>query len=334
MPTRSLALAAVLAWALAACGGGGGGGGDDGGGGGGGPTDALPPSAQPATGPGSATYPYASVVETTYGTGGAQYWLFEPTGSGATPLPVVLFCHGWSVLDPEPYRSWLEHLARRGCIVVYPRYQASVATLPSTFTGAVLDAVDRALDELAQPGHAVPDVARFAAVGHSFGGVLAANYAALASAAGLPVPDAVMPCEPGTGGFAVHADYADIAAGTLLLCVAGEDDATVGTGDAERIFREATAVPLADKDFVLLRTDRHGTPALVADHDAPAAHPVALPPDAFDGRGFWRWFDALTDAAWYGTNRDQALGGTAAQRDLGTWSDGVPVLEPLVTDDP
>jgi dienelactone hydrolase len=259
--------------------------------------------------------------------------VFEPEAPGTGTHPLVVFLHGWNALDPINYGGWIEHLVRRGNVVVFPRYQASALTSPTTFTANAIVGIETALAELARPGHALVDTGRAGIVGHSFGGVLAANVAARAAAEGLPDFDAVMCAEPGTGGFDVYEPYANVPACTLLLAIAGDDDTVVGSGDARRIFLGTTSIALADKDFVLLRTDDHGTPALVADHSAPGgAGTIEL--DAYDWRGFWRWFDALLDAAFDGTNRDVCLGDTAAQRDLGTWSDGVPVLAPLVTDAP
>ncbi len=56
------------------------------------------------------------------------YWLFEPTqprveGAQST-LPIVLFLHGFDVTDPEIYHAWIDHLVRRGAVLVFPDYQA------------------------------------------------------------------------------------------------------------------------------------------------------------------------------------------------------------------
>ena len=45
-------------------------------------------------------------------------------------------------------------------------------------------------------------------------------------------------------------------------------------------------------------------------------------------------FDALCDAAFFGRNREYALGGGPEQRFMGKWSDGTPVKELVVTDRP
>lgn len=323
---RSLSLLALAALVLPACGGGGG----SGSGGGG---SATPP-VQASTGPGGAAATYATVLASSFGSAQAQFWIFEPQGSGSTPLPLVVFMHGYGALQPDLYQAWIDHIVRRGAIVVYPRYQADLLTPVATFTPNALAAIHSAIDVLQAGGHAVADLARTAVVGHSYGGVIAANLAALAATSSLPAFDALMCCAPGTGGFNTYANYADVPAGTLLLAIACANDTVVFDTDAKRIFLETTAVPLADKDFVLVRSDPHGTVPLVAEHGAPAASNAAPAPDALDFYGFWKWFDGLTDAAFYGTNRAYALGNTPEQRYMGTFGDGVPVVEPLVTDAP
>jgi hypothetical protein len=50
--------------------------------------------------------------------------------------------------------------------------------------------------------------------------------------------------------------------------------------------------------------------------------------------GLWKLFDGLSDAAFFGKNREYALGNTPQQRFMGKWSDGVPVKELVVTDKP
>ena len=114
----------------------------------------------------------------------------------------------------------------------------------------------------------------------------------------------------------------------------GEDDLVVGGTDAKRIYDESIQVPAADKDHITIVKDDRGEPDLLADHNAPLSDSVLFPPDAVDWYGFWKWLDGLTDAAFYGTNRDYALGNTTEQKNMGLWSDGTPVFEPDVTDNP
>jgi hypothetical protein len=57
-----------------------------------------------------------------------------------------------------------------------------------------------------------------------------------------------------------------------------------------------------------------------------------MAPDAYDWYGPWKWLDALMGCAFDGEWCEYALGNTPEQRSMGTWSDGTPVEEAVVTD--
>jgi hypothetical protein len=177
-----------------------------------------------------------------------------------------------------------------------------------------------------------PDLSRVSAAGHSFGGVLSANYASIAAANGLPQPQSIFCAHPGALYSWLWGDYSLIPAGTLIVSVAGEQDTVASAEWARQIVDGATAVSAGDKDFVLIRGDAYGSPPLVTQHGAPTGFANGTGVDALDTHGYWKWCDALTDAAWYGTHRACALGDTPEQRFMGRWSDGTPVVEPVVTD--
>lgn len=332
------------------------------------------PPAQPATGPGGKQYVHAKVTKNRYGAGNQEYWIFEPDTPKPASAPLVVFIHGWGGMNPLYYGAWLDHLVKRGNIVVYPRYQETLLTsikefLPSTL-GAIKDAITRLQTER---GHVKPDLSKFAVVGHSVGGLLSASVTALASETNLPKVRAVMSVEPGITDDPIKIPLADlkkIPADTLLLAVAGDQDTLVRDTDAKRIYYESTQVPAANKDFIMMVTDTHGTPSLQASHRAPTAmdrdydngegvvggpgNPrrvgnsssrqngasndsrrlETMMVNALDYYGTWKLFDALCDAAFYGKNREYALGNTKEQRFMGTWSDGVPVKELKVSDAP
>ncbi len=324
--------------------------------------------------------------------GGLQFWLFEPVEPRPKAAPVVVFGHGAGAVEPAPYRAWIDHIARRGSIVIYPRYQIDSRTAPRDFTPNAIAAVRAALELLRTDATRVkPDLERFALVGHSTGGALSANLAALAARAGLPPPRAVMSVAPGkTWGLGRRVafpleDLSAVPPATLLLAIAGDRDRIARDTDAKRIYRETTRIAPQNKNLVLIVSDAHGTPSLEAHHFAPlarsgAAAPeqsagrrpsalrermaerraargetvttvpadredaedqlpdirgvVASPPDALDFYAFWKLFDALTEAAFYGRNRDYALGDTPQQRYMGVWSDGKPVRELVILDRP
>ena len=195
------------------------------------------------------------------------------------PLPVVVFLHGWGAPDPAFYRPWLEHLARRGSAVVYPRYQDSFVAPPRQALGNVLAALRIAL---ARPGL---DTSSLVVAGHSAGGALAADYAALASTAELPAPRAIFAVYPGRRLPRVPRGLPEIPprlipAGTRIEALASRDDGIVGTGTARAIVRGATR---ADARLVLVDDEA------VDDHQAP------LRTDADARRAFWAPLDRLIE---------------------------------------
>jgi len=313
------------------------------------PADALPP-AQPRQGPGGAAYDHASVTKTRLGEGAEESWIFEPAGPRPERAPVVVFLHGLSATNPRTYGAWIDHLVRQGNIVVYPRFQTGILPRPRTFTRNAVQALRASLALLESEGHVRPDPERIAVVGHSVGGILAANLAARAEAEGLPVPRVVFCVQPGSTDperldHLALDDLSRIPEGTLVLTLAGDADSISGETDARRIYLESTRVPAADKDFLVLPSDPHGEPALKANHLFPVATDdryaedadyASTPPnpgaDALDYFGTWKLFDGLCDAAFEGQNREYALGNTAEQRHMGTWSDGQPVNELSVLD--
>jgi len=222
------------------------------------------------------------IVTERVGRGPQEAWIVRPATDG--PKPVVLFLHGWGATLPATYRPWLEHLARAGNAVIYPRYQDSVLTPPAQALGNVLAGVRLALERVeAQPGTLV-------VAGHSAGGALAADYAAVAGAARLPVPRAIFAAYPGRRLRGVAPSLPEVAperipARTRILALGGARDTVVGTAPARRIARAATAVPRAARRYVLVRD-----PA-VSDHLGPQRSGAAT------RRVFWRRLDALIGGA-------------------------------------
>jgi hypothetical protein len=122
------------------------------------------PPSQAATGPGGAEFAYDGMLGQHYGPepdGTSEptgYWLFEPTRPRtgtpvpSGPVPLVIFLHGYTGTDPEIYHAWLDHIVRRGAIVVYPDWQpwdASKTNNDMAFPDA-LTAIKAALVELSK----------------------------------------------------------------------------------------------------------------------------------------------------------------------------------------
>jgi pimeloyl-ACP methyl ester carboxylesterase len=147
-------------------------------------------------------------------------------------VPVVLFLHGWGATEPRAYRPWLEHLARAGNAVLYPRYQDSFAEPPAQVLGNIVLGVRAALRRVDE------DPRSLVVAGHSAGGALAADYAAVARSVGLPPPRAVFAACPGRrfrGARLGIPSAGEIPPGVEVLAVQGADDRVVDPGAAREI---------------------------------------------------------------------------------------------------
>lgn len=316
------------------------------------PTPPRPPE-QPAHGPGGAAFVYDGVSATRFDRPPTGYWLFEPTDlridsesvAERAPVPVVVFLHGFTAVDPRVYRAWIDHIVRRGATVIYPDYQTvnPFGSDWATFLPNTVNAIRSALEELTTEGRTPPDRSRLAIVGHSLGGTLAAAYAAVAAEESLPPPVALMVIEPGgcngcgeplAGEGVLLPDLTDVPAATRALVVVGEDDNVVGDRAAKRIWAELTSVPTERRDYVTLVSDHRGLPPLRATHFLPQSDGFGGVLDALDWFGTWKLFDLLTACAFDAADCAAALGGTREQRFMGVWSDGEPVAAARVTDHP
>jgi hypothetical protein len=278
---------------------------------------AVLPPVQPKSGPGGAQYLHAGIRETVHGRGARQYWLFEPQQPMPDKAPLIIFLPGYSVMTPEGYRAWIEHLVRRGNIVIYPRYQDSLLTPPAAFHGNTLAAVRAALATLNADDRVKPDLRRVAVAGHSAGAIGAIHYTAAARAAKLPEPKTAVLIQPGQGPKEGVPILPLELAGELpkdlrLIIAVGDSDSIVGDISARRVWRATNQ--LRHRAFVSVQSDSHGSPALRAGHLSPLAAEWTLA-DALDWFGWWRLLDCACESAF--TQRPLQLDAS-----MGAWSDG------------
>ena len=225
----------------------------------------------------ASSYTPAGVERFDVGAGAQAAAIFRTAGTTAQPGPVVVFLHGWVALDARRYGPWIGHLARGGATVIFPAYQTRPAYDTVSPLANILAGVRSALEHVRlAPG-------RLVVAGHSAGGALAADFAAVAAANGLPAPAAVFSVYPGRKlrhlTVAIPAaNLGTIAAGTRVVAYVGERDTAVGSGTANRIVEGAAHTGAT---LLIIRDDA------VDDHAAPRR---------FDGaaqRTFWAPLDAL-----------------------------------------
>lgn len=298
---------------------------------------------QPLSGPGGRNYPHDGIRVTDRADQADGFWLFEPADPAPDSAHVVIFLHGYGAINPMVYGSWLEHLARKGNTIIYPRYQKKIFP-PGTrhFADRAVTGIQNALDTLRKDNHVSPITRHFSIVGHSYGGALAANLTANYQEYKIPQPMAILLCSPGTGPFkgAVLDSYENIPVETKMLVMVSEKDKTVGDKLGKKIF--ATAKNTIDKHLIKQLEDRRYKDRNIrAGHNESYSIDAKLDIgkrtivtrragkvsrlDAVDYFGYWKLLDALHSCTRNDNYCNYAIGNTFEQSFMGYWSDGMPV---------
>lgn len=303
---------------------------------------------RPAVGPGSNLYSHLSLTAKgpfwAAGFGRDDnylYYIYEPAWPTPASAPVVLFLHGWLAYEPLAYAGWIQHMVRKGHVVVWAQYDAGLS-LPVRFPEKAMITWKDALQRLVtQPGHVRPSVSNGALltgiVGHSVGGYMSAILAALAAnpANGIPKPQAVVAVEPGGFNVIKREDLSGIDPATKMVAVVGDRDIAVGSEAALEIWSGTPQVPDANRDFLVVRSDDHGDPDLVADHNFPLTGGMRAKIDTLDLYVTYKLTVGALNCAFKGADCQYALGnGSLEQVGMGKWSDGVAATPMLWLPDP
>jgi pimeloyl-ACP methyl ester carboxylesterase len=262
-------------------------------------------------------------------TDGTKAWYFIPRvlKNGAT-APAVIFLHGHTALDPAIYQGHIQHLVKQGYIVIYPVYQRSDENAQwedldqNVMLARAVASTAAALEALG------PVVARDSLViyGHSLGGLFAFCWQGAGGAAAQRIVMSHANMDPATGipwfviGLVTRIDYAHEKYGPavtvpVIMLWGDEDTDLAPLSQQQEAYNLMTSTP--SKVLYAARSDNHGQPDLAAAHGA--ATQLAdgttgrINEDALDFRYYYAALDAALDNQ------------TAADFDMGTWSDGKPV---------
>ena len=160
---------------------------------------AATPPARPRAGlPGGLDSPDVDIVRQAVGRAGAVTYAFYAAGKPDAPRPVAVFLHGWGAVNPVIYGGWIDHLARKGWLVLFPAFQTVGQTRPADATAARRASSSRTRSRASRRIPAArPDLTRVGLIGHSAGAGIAVNLAAEARSLDLPVPKLVFAVMPG-----------------------------------------------------------------------------------------------------------------------------------------
>ncbi|MBK8554683.1 MAG: alpha/beta hydrolase [Lewinellaceae bacterium] len=310
----------------------------------------TPYPGQPIEGPGGADYTHHGFTFTDVSEKTDGYWLFEPSDPKPDSADVVVFLHGYGSYNPMVYGKWIKHLVAKGNIVIYPRYQKNnYLTRAGAFPANAATGIRDALASLQAPGRVHPRTGKVAYIGHSYGGVIAANLGVNWEHLGVRKPASMLLCEPGSGPLkgARLSDYACLPADCALVVVVGENDYVVGDEFGRLVFN--TAVHTPRRNLVVQYPDSSGQERVRASHAEPYCNDTDFDTgmrnytvkralqtsrlNAVDFNCYWKFGDALLGYSRQGILKGVAFGNSLRQQSLGTWSNGQPI-RPLEVETP
>ena len=300
---------------------------------------ASPPPQPPAGAPGGNGFCGATARSITNPRPGATLpvWIFEPTGTAngtvtggrcdSSKRPVVFIAHGFGSTDPASYQDLIDHLVSVGNVVVYPAYDAGDRDGDGDTDRSDLEESYRVVDAgiVAAVG-ATPrvDTRLVGWWGHSHGGGMIPWLVQQGAARGWGSKALWMSNVAQAYSQLIGTGTISVPARTQAMTVAFEHDAFADKRLGIDVF-ESLVLPAAQKRHVMINTDLHGQPALLAEHNAPSASDGQA--DAIDFL-LWRYVDLLETCSLTGRNCDLDLS------TVGVWSDGTLIIQALVSPHP
>lgn len=214
----------------------------------------------------------AKVISSSYSKGSTEYWIIYDDTVGITQDNLVVFLHGYGASNPGCYGGWISALTTNGNAVVFPKFQTGTF-LPRTnvFQKRTVKVISMAVTEI-RDEHDIT-INKISMIGHSIGGVIAANIANDYASNGLNISGLVL-CQPGFKylKLGAHHSYENINNSTLLLNITGENDHAAGRKFAAKVYRTTSQIPTKQKLWIEHQTFKtEDGNKLSADHKDPVS---------------------------------------------------------------
>lgn len=294
-------------------------------------------------------------------------------------VPIALYCHGYSGRDPVEYDYGLRTLASRGMAVIFVQYAAydvntsavlekienatennnptsyirynmtwnGFYTAVNTLVGnnSLISSID--LNDTLGSDYVI-DLSRILILGHSYGGGMTPFIGSQVVSEGWASMELIFDLEAPTTSSkwpAIDVNLSVLPDHTMVNVMGYEDDMTLspclGMTQHERFFTRDNSVDLGigRVAYLLIRSDRHGFPRLVATHYLPNDPLI----NSLSQFGYYRRIDAMAGFLVAIANgfpsvavnaRTYFQGGGDNMIDMGYWSDGTPILPLLYSTDP
>lgn len=249
-------------------------------------------------------------------------------------LPTVFFFHGVGNGHNNSYDKLLRHMASRGLCVLHITYRMKSFPYQGKTYRRMFNGCRAAVKYFGE----YIDTTKVGFAGHSFGAA-AIPYIALRSINERHWGSSAVFMYFMSPHYIFEISQKQLqqfpGSVNMIMQVYADDDCN-DHRIAKDLF-ETIAIPDSSKEFIVLFSDTNATAGcrLLADHSTPASlHYGHETVDNLDFYGIFRYFDALADYTFNGSEqgRELALGhGAPDQRFMGTWPDGTPVREALIS---
>ncbi len=310
-----------------------------------------------------AQHKHASVKVLTVGEGIERAYVFIPNTPSPKGAPLVLFHHGWLGMNPKNFGVLIDHLARRGAVVIYPVYQDGNDTPPQAVTQWAGNADAAALRELDRryPGLVNPEKTLY--FGFSMGAAISLNLALAPEHFNLPPPKAMLLAAPGDAHHVARGPKAASIIGKVeklpknlpVVMVSGAADTSIGVPTARQIAKKWCHLPPQKRALIFLPSDSDDGKRIQAGHGSPGAPDSrynfadsrgAVPAlilgradfepspslNLLDFYGYWRLTTRLLDWVNGGEYPAEIFKDSPENRFLGHWPSGKPYASATVED--
>jgi dienelactone hydrolase len=264
-----------------------------------------------------------------------QVHVFHPQGIPGK-RPVIFLSHKYGATQPEEYLFFIKHMVGKGYVVVFsPTRRATFTRKEIRKYNIFFEGYSAAVRRFSS----IIDTTRIGFVGHGFGG----------GAAPALMLRAMRQCGWGASGAFMYIlapwyvysvdrrGFETFPASVKVAVQVFEDDHINDPRIAADIYQSVN-VPLTEKVFLAVASDRHGKCELRADDNTPLTGGVAWKDlDPLVHFGIFRTFDALAAYTFGGdVSSKEAVfpNGKSMSCFMGAWRDSVPVRPMIATRDP
>lgn len=247
-----------------------------------------------------------------------------------TPVPVILFLHGYNGGDPSYYSHLIPHIVSNGNGVIFPTYSSYPTVNDSEIIMQKYDMLYTGICEAFRLNRDVFDSSRVGIFGHSFGGGAVPwmatkifserKWGSNAAFLFVSAPWYMY----GVNDSSLKALPSNLKAAILTY----SDDAFNDHQMAVDMFNHLS-VPSTEKRFFMFQSDTLDSMVMISNHFVPyGVGNVNGVEDNFDYFGIFKLFDAISSYCFRNNmdGKECALGSNSAiQNWMGVWHDGTPV---------